>query len=103
MRHPPGKARQITPQAQAWLISLACQKVKDLGYPYELWTVRLLARHVPEHAVAAGHPCLSNLAPGTVCKILDHHAVKPHKLRVLPGTARPGIRGQNGRRALRLS
>ena len=77
----PGKTPQITPEAQAWLISLACQKAKDLGYPHELWTMRLLARHVREHAVAAGHPCLASLAPGTVCKILDRHAVKPHKVR----------------------
>ena len=32
----PGKTPQITPEAQAWLISLACQKAKDLGYPHEL-------------------------------------------------------------------
>ena len=77
----PGKVRQITAQAQAWLISLACQKAKNLGYPHELWTMRLLARHVREHAVAAGHPCMASLAPGTVCKILDRHEVKPHKVR----------------------
>src|SRR3978361_2444313 len=41
----PGKVRQITAQAQAWLISLACQNAKDLGYPHELWTMRLLSRH----------------------------------------------------------
>ena len=77
----PGKVRQITTEAQTWLISLACQKAKDLGYPHELWTMRLLARHVREHAVAAGHACMASLAPGTVCKILDRHAVKPHKIR----------------------
>ena len=77
----PGKVRQITAQAQAWLISLACQKAQDLGYPHELWTMRLLARHVREHAVAAGHPSMASLAPGTVCKILDRHEVKPHKVR----------------------
>ena len=41
----PGKAPVITPEARAWLVSLACQKAKDLGYPHELWTTRLLARH----------------------------------------------------------
>src|SRR5256714_6895433 len=52
----PGKAPDITPGAKAWLVSVACQKAKDLGYPHELWTTRLLARHVREHATAAGHP-----------------------------------------------
>jgi len=42
----PGKPPEITDDARAWLISLACQKAKDLGYPHELWTTRLLARHV---------------------------------------------------------
>jgi hypothetical protein len=31
----------ITPEAKACLVSLACQKAKDLGYPHELWTTRL--------------------------------------------------------------
>jgi transposase len=77
----PGKAPQITQEARAWLVSLACQKAHDLGYPHELWTTRLLARHARDHAAAAGHPCLSNIAQGTVCKILARHDVKPHKVR----------------------
>jgi hypothetical protein len=28
-----------------------------------------------------GHECLAKLVQGTVCKILDAHAVKPHRLR----------------------
>jgi transposase len=77
----PGKAPVITPEARAWLVSLACQKAKDLGYPHELWTTRLLARHVREHAEAAGHPCMASIVQGTVCKILARHDVKPHKVR----------------------
>jgi transposase len=77
----PGKAPEITPDAKAWLVSLACQKAKDLGYPHELWTTRLLARHVREHAAVAGHPCLQNVVQGTVCKILARHDLKPHKVR----------------------
>jgi transposase len=77
----PGKAPEITAEAKAWLVSLACQKAKDLGYPHELWTTRLLARHVREHAEAAGHPCVANIAQGTVCKILARNDVKPHKVR----------------------
>jgi transposase len=77
----PGKAPEITADAKAWLVSLACQKAKDLGYPHELWTTRLLARHVREHSVAAGHPCMANIVQGTVCKILARHDVKPHKVR----------------------
>ena len=77
----PGKAPDITPQAKAWLVSLACQKAKGLGYPHELWTTRLLARHVREHATAAGHPSLARIVQGTVCKILAAQEVRPHKVR----------------------
>lgn len=62
-------------------MSLACQKAKNLGYPYELWTTRLLARHAREHAAVTGHPGLQNVVHGTVCKILARHDVKPHKVR----------------------
>ncbi len=77
----PGKEPDITDEAKAWLVDLACRKAKDLGYPHELWTTRLLARHAREHGPAAGHACLCKLAQGTVCKILNAHKVKPHKVR----------------------
>jgi transposase len=77
----PGKEPTITPEAKAWLVSLACDKAKDHGYPHELWTTRLLARHAREHGAAAGHGCLANLVQGTVCKILGQEEVKPHKVR----------------------
>ena len=77
----PGKEPEITASARAWLVSLACQKAKDVGYPHELWTTRLLARHAGEHGPAAGHPCLARIAQGTVCKILAEPEVKPHKVR----------------------
>ena len=75
-----GRPRQIPAQARAWVVALACQKPKDLGYPEELWTTRLLAEHVRQHCHAAGHPRLSKLARGTVSKILSQQAVRPHKI-----------------------
>jgi transposase len=77
----PGKEPTITPEAKAWLVSLACDKAKEHGYPHELWTTRLLARHAREHGPTAGHDCLANLVQGTVCKILNHEEIKPHKVR----------------------
>ena len=77
----PGKEPTITPEARAWLVSLACDKAKQHGYPHELWTTRLLARHARKHGPAAGHGCLANLVQGTVCKILGREEIKPHKVR----------------------
>ena len=77
----PGKEPTITAEAKAWLVSLACRKAKELGYPHEVWTTRLLARHAREHGPAQGHACLGKLVQGTVCKILNEQEVKPHKVR----------------------
>src|SRR5260221_564241 len=77
----PGKEPTITPEAKAWLASLACDKAKDHGYPHELWTTRLLARHARKHGPAVGHVCLANLVQGTVSKILGKEEIKPHKVR----------------------
>jgi len=77
----PGKEPTITAEAKAWIVDLACRKAKEFGYPHELWTTRLLARHLQEHGPAAGHLCLANLAQGTLCNILNDREIKPHKMR----------------------
>jgi transposase len=75
-----GKPAAISAEARAWVVSLACQKPKDLGHAAELWTTRLLASHVRQHCVAEGHPSLLRLARGTVSKILRQSQVRPHKI-----------------------
>ena len=60
----PGKEPTITPEAKVWLVSLACDKAKEHGYPHEVWTTRL------GRGPAAGHECLAHLVQGTVCEIL---------------------------------
>jgi transposase len=77
----PGKEASITVEAKAWFVALACRKPKELCYPHELWTTRLLAAHAREPGPRAGHACLRALAQGTVCKILDAQEIKPHKVR----------------------
>jgi transposase len=77
----PGKEPTITAEAKAWVVNLACRKAKELGYPHELWTTRLLAGHAREHGPAEGHICLAKLAQGTLCKILNEQEIKPHKVR----------------------
>src|ERR1700680_4919616 len=37
----PGKEPTITVEAKAWLVSPACRKAKELGYPHEVGTTRL--------------------------------------------------------------
>jgi transposase len=75
-----GRKKEITPDAIAWVINLACQKPKDLGYSYELWTNRLLAEYIRKNCLEAGHPCLKEIARGTISKILSKSNIKPHKI-----------------------
>ena len=79
----PGRGRRprLSAEARAWVVALACQKPKEFGYAQELWTTRLLAKHVRKHCRAAGHPSLQRLARGTVSKVLRANAVQPHKIR----------------------
>lgn len=78
--HRAGRPRTIPAEARAWLVAVACRKPTELGYPEELWTTRLLARHAREHGTAAGHPSLQNLARGTVSKLLSREKLRPHKI-----------------------
>jgi len=78
----PGRGRrpELSAAARAWVVALACQKPKELGYAQELWTTRLLARHVRQHCIASGHPSLQHLARGTVSKILRANKIQPHRV-----------------------
>jgi transposase len=78
----PGRGRRarISDEDRTWVVNLACQKPKELGYAQELWTTRLLAKHIRKHCGEMGHPSLGKLGRGTVSKILAAHPVRPHKL-----------------------
>ena len=99
----PGREPVITEKARTFVVDLACRRAKDLGYPHELWTTRLLAGHIREHGPKAGHACLSTLVQGTLCKILAAQEVKPHKMRYYLERPRSRIRGEDGGSPVRLS
>jgi transposase len=76
-----GKPRQLPDDAIAWVLNCACQKPKELGYSYELWTYRLLTTHVRRQCIAAGHPALRKLSRSKLHKILRQGELRPHKIR----------------------
>jgi len=75
-----GKPPEITGEARAWIISIACMKPKDVGYPHELWTQKLLAEHIKKNSIAIGFPEVSKISSGTISKILGASNIKPHKI-----------------------
>ncbi|MBP1997103.1 helix-turn-helix domain-containing protein, partial [Paenibacillus eucommiae] len=76
----PGRPSEITDEAKAWIVELACQKPKEFGYSYEVWTTRLLSSHIQKNAEDQGHICLKKLAPGSVSKLLSSMEIQPHKI-----------------------
>lgn len=74
-------APQISDEAKAWVIDLACRRPKDLGLAAELWTLSALAAYVAAHAAAAGFARLSRAGKTTIWRILDAHELKPHRVR----------------------
>jgi transposase len=77
----PGKSRRIPDDAIAWVLHCACQKPKELGYAYELWTYSLLQGHVRKHCGEAGHPSLTELSRSRLHRILTQGEIRPHKIR----------------------
>ena len=77
----PGRVRQIPDDASAWVLHCACQKPKQLGYSYELWTYALLQAHLRKHCVEAGHPSLVQLSRSKLHRILTQGEIRPHKVR----------------------
>ena len=75
-----GHPKMISSEARAWIISIACLKPKDLGYPHELWTQRLLVEYIRIHCHEKGFEELANISQGTVSKILNASKIKPHKI-----------------------
>ena len=72
---------EITGEAKAWVVSLACTQPKDHGLAAELWSISALARFVCKRAKAAGHARLAHAGKSTIWRILNEHDIKPHKIR----------------------
>src|ERR1700721_4688792 len=86
-----GKVRRIPDDAIAWVQHCACQKPKELGYSYELWTYSLLQEHVRKHCLEAGHPSLAELSRSRLPRILPQGEIRPHRIRYYVGRRDPGF------------
>ena len=77
----PGRPRRLSDEATTWVLHCACQKPKELGYSYELWSYGLLTRHIRQRCEAAGYPELRRLSRSKLHKILTQAELRPHKIR----------------------
>ncbi len=76
-----GRPVEITDDAVAWIIDLACQRPADLGYSQELWTLKNLHQHIQNNAENAGYPRLKTITKPMVQKILKRSDIKPFKIK----------------------
>ena len=76
-----GRPPEITDDAKAWIISIACQKPCELGYAAELWTLAALHKHIQIHAEEAGYPRLKTVTKPWLQKYLKKMDIKPFKIK----------------------
>lgn len=76
-----GRPPEITDDAKAWIISIACQKPCELGYAAELWTLSALHKHIQAYAEQAGYPRLKSVTKPWLQKYLKKMDIKPFKIK----------------------
>ena len=76
-----GRPVEITDDAVAWIIDIACQRPADIGYSQDLWTIKNLHQHIQNHAEEAGFPRLKTITKPMVQKILKRSDIKPFKIK----------------------
>lgn len=75
-----GVKAKITDDARSWVLSIACQFPRSLGYAQETWTYSLLKEHIRQHCKEAGYEMLSKIGKGVLHGILEKGKIKPHKI-----------------------
>lgn len=76
-----GRPAEVSDDAKAWIINLACQRPAELGYSQELWTLAKLHKHIQQHAQQAGFPRLTTITKAYVQKLLQDNQIKPFKIK----------------------
>ena len=98
-----GRDPVITAEAKTWLVALACQKPKELGYPHELWTTGCSPRMPVNTPRRQGIPASGNWPKGRFAR--SWPSTRSSRTRacpresggaLLPGKARSRVRPQNG-------
>lgn len=79
--HRSGRPVEITDDAIAWVIDIACQRPTELGYAQELWTLKNLHKHIQNNAKANGYDRLATITKPMVQKILKRSDIKPFKIK----------------------
>ena len=98
-----GRPATISAGSRAWLVALACRKPAELGYAEELWTVRRLAETRSEALSGRWASGPVECGPGNGVEDPGPSGGATAQDQLLPGTAGPRVRREDGAGAVFLS
>lgn len=75
-----GRKIEITDDAKAWVINIACQKPSAFGLAAELWYPLSLTRYINSVAEQEGYSRMATASEFSVRKILRKAMLNPHKV-----------------------
>ena len=75
-----GRKIEISDDAKAWVINIACQKPSAFGLPAELWYPVSLTRYINSVADREGYSRMATVSEFSIRKILREALLNPHKV-----------------------
>lgn len=75
-----GRPSEITDDARAWVVSVACDPPTKFGFAAETWTYSALAKYIRQNCTSAGYASLINTGKSFLNNVLSKSNIKPHKI-----------------------
>jgi transposase len=75
-----GRPSEITDDAKAWVVSIACESPAKFGLAAETWTYSALAKYIRKNCTAAGYVSLTKTGKSFLNNVLSKSNIKPHKI-----------------------
>ncbi len=75
-----GRRIEISNDAKAWVVNIACQKPSAFGLPAEVWYPESLTRYINSVAEKEGHSRMATASEFSIRKILRQALLNPHKV-----------------------
>lgn len=75
-----GRPAEISDEAKAWVVSIACTSPTKFGYAAETWTYSALANYIKKNCISVGYPSLIKTGKSFLNNVLSKSNIKPHKI-----------------------
>jgi transposase len=75
-----GRPSEITDEAKAWVLSIACESPTKFGFAAETWTYSALAKYIQNNCSEAGYSSLVKTGKSFLNNVLSKSNIKPHKI-----------------------